>query len=313
MDQEGKATETASRAAHVVTQIDRRFTDFHRGMEDLVCELSRKIRMWRVFEPHDELWFDAENPAVEFQGRFAFSVEEQIGLNVHPQAHLTPLLNLTSLQKFYSEDDAEQILRAAIMQSDDTSVVSGNVSRDRLQQMAAEAGISPEALARAEREIVATRDEQRWREEFRRKQRSRAMAHISSFFGTNLFMIAIWFLAGGGYFWPIWLLIFWGLGVVKDVVSAMFPQSQGYRDGLSRYMAEQSAVRANSANAEQFLIDYFAVADPNDKIGAIKHVREQMGLSLRDAKNVVDAFFVRRICDNQNLLSGFAVRLFVCR
>jgi hypothetical protein len=29
--------------------------------------------------------------------------------------------------------------------------------------------------------------------------------------------VAIWALAGGGYFWPVWVMVAWGLGVVFQV------------------------------------------------------------------------------------------------
>lgn len=47
-----------------------------------------------------------------------------------------------------------------------------------------------------------------------RKKRDFA-AHLVSYVVINGFLIAIWyFVAGRGYFWPGWVLLAWGIGVV---------------------------------------------------------------------------------------------------
>jgi len=38
--------------------------------------------------------------------------------------------------------------------------------------------------------------------------------HATVYIAVNLFLIAIWAVTGGGYFWPIWVILGWGLGVV---------------------------------------------------------------------------------------------------
>jgi 2TM domain len=30
---------------------------------------------------------------------------------------------------------------------------------------------------------------------------------------VNAFLVGIWAMTGGGYFWPIWLILGWGIGV----------------------------------------------------------------------------------------------------
>ena len=34
--------------------------------------------------------------------------------------------------------------------------------------------------------------------------------------GILVVMIAIWAISGGGYFWPIWPMLGWGIGVLAD-------------------------------------------------------------------------------------------------
>ncbi len=49
-------------------------------------------------------------------------------------------------------------------------------------------------------------------------------------FGSNLvayvvvfaFLVAVWALTGGGYFWPAWVLAGWGIGIVMHAWDAFF-------------------------------------------------------------------------------------------
>jgi Domain of unknown function (DUF1707)/2TM domain len=40
--------------------------------------------------------------------------------------------------------------------------------------------------------------------------------HVRAYVGTMLLLIAIWALTGAGYFWPIWPMLGWGIGVFAD-------------------------------------------------------------------------------------------------
>jgi hypothetical protein len=34
---------------------------------------------------------------------------------------------------------------------------------------------------------------------------------------VNAFLVAVWAMSGGGYFWPVWVMAAWGLGMVFGV------------------------------------------------------------------------------------------------
>jgi hypothetical protein len=38
----------------------------------------------------------------------------------------------------------------------------------------------------------------------------------------NAFLVAVWALSGGGYFWPAWVMAAWGVGVVMHAWTAFF-------------------------------------------------------------------------------------------
>jgi len=50
----------------------------------------------------------------------------------------------------------------------------------------------------------------------RREPRARDHSHERAYVATMLLLVAIWALTGAGYFWPIWPMLGWGIGVVAD-------------------------------------------------------------------------------------------------
>ena len=45
------------------------------------------------------------------------------------------------------------------------------------------------------------------------------MIHARTYVVINVFLVAIWALAGGGYFWPAWVILGWGLAVVLQAMA----------------------------------------------------------------------------------------------
>jgi 2TM domain len=44
--------------------------------------------------------------------------------------------------------------------------------------------------------------------------------HLPIYLIVNAGLILIWFYAGGGFFWPVFPLAFWGLGVLGHYIGA---------------------------------------------------------------------------------------------
>lgn len=40
--------------------------------------------------------------------------------------------------------------------------------------------------------------------------------HLRAYIAVNLMLVAIWALTGAGYFWPIWPIVGWGIGLIAD-------------------------------------------------------------------------------------------------
>lgn len=54
------------------------------------------------------------------------------------------------------------------------------------------------------------------REEARRRVQARRDfgSHLVAYVVVNAFLVAVWAVTGGGYFWPIWVICGWGIGLV---------------------------------------------------------------------------------------------------
>ena len=39
-------------------------------------------------------------------------------------------------------------------------------------------------------------------------------AHVVAFCVVNAFLVGVWAVTGAGYFWPVWVLAPWGVGLV---------------------------------------------------------------------------------------------------
>ncbi|HMJ95105.1 MAG TPA: DUF1707 domain-containing protein [Thermoleophilaceae bacterium] len=50
----------------------------------------------------------------------------------------------------------------------------------------------------------------------RRPPRPRDRTHERTYFAVMALLVAIWALTGMGYFWPIWPMLGWGIGVLAD-------------------------------------------------------------------------------------------------
>ena len=40
--------------------------------------------------------------------------------------------------------------------------------------------------------------------------------HVTIYLAVNLFLVAIWWFTGAGFFWPVFPIFAWGIGVVAN-------------------------------------------------------------------------------------------------
>lgn len=101
----------------------------------------------------------------------------------------------------------------------------------------------------------------------RPRDREEALSHIATYVGVCLLLVGIWFVTGAEYFWPIWPILGWGVGVVSHTVPVLmgtascstrsrrrsapaatpWPDSQNAEGRLRAALADQRGAEAASA------------------------------------------------------------------
>jgi hypothetical protein len=53
--------------------------------------------------------------------------------------------------------------------------------------------------------------------------------HLTVYILVNLMLIAIWYFTGARhYFWPMWVLLFWGIGLIVNGVTVFAIRDMGW-------------------------------------------------------------------------------------
>lgn len=188
----------------------------------------------------------------------------------------------------YEEDDFEQILKLAAQKSFPSNFAN---SRARLESMAAELGITPEALAEAELEYEEKKERLRDREIWERERKSGLVGHLIPYIAVNAFLAFI--SLKQGEFWFLYVLLGWGIGMVSHLYCALNngPAAQEdferWRENRRRIQNLDHTYGAQRI-LEEYVTPYKLEYRPADKIGAIKHLRELTGMGLREAKEYVE-------------------------
>ncbi|NIK59179.1 2TM domain-containing protein [Kribbella shirazensis] len=56
-------------------------------------------------------------------------------------------------------------------------------------------------------------------------QKRRELAgHLMAFVLVNTFLVIIWYVTGAGFFWPVFPIFAWGIGVVFHTWDVLWPQ-----------------------------------------------------------------------------------------
>lgn len=51
------------------------------------------------------------------------------------------------------------------------------------------------------------------------KQRAGFKWHLVSYILVNSFLVALWFISDTDYFWPIWTILGWGIGLLMNYLA----------------------------------------------------------------------------------------------
>jgi hypothetical protein len=185
--------------------------------------------------------------------------------------------------RHYSEEEVEQILRLATLRNAD------GVPRERLVQMAAELGISADALESAEAQVVANREQEALRKEFDEHRRRAFMSNLWSYAIVNAGLIGMDVAKDHRISWSLWCVFGWGIGLAMHAVATFATGAESHEKAFQEWMeARNKPVVEPVALAPH--VESVLLRENLSKLDAIRRVREESGASLKDAKDAVEAY-----------------------
>lgn len=81
---------------------------------------------------------------------------------------------------------------------------------------------------------------------------------VTAYILVNIFLTIIWLITGGGYFWPMWPILGWGLGLAFHGASVLIELSRrNHSDAIY-----EEYKRLKGAGKDEVNYEYY-VKDPN--------------------------------------------------
>lgn len=133
----------------------------------------------------------------------------------------------------YDSEDVEQILQKALTRKD-----KGEFSREQLLEMASELGISSNILEATEQKWLAQQEEERLRHKFNTFRRRAFWSNFVSFLAVNLFLILLNLITSPSYFWAIFPVLGWGLGLFFHWWSVYQSKSEDYEIAFQKWRTQ---------------------------------------------------------------------------
>jgi hypothetical protein len=138
-------------------------------------------------------------------------------------------------ERRYSEREVRAILERALQHEPSDGLTHGD-----LLAAAREAGISGEAVEKAALELDGLRAHDDARERILARRRAGFFSHLWAFIGVQLFLLAINLMTSPDYFWFVFPLLGWGLGL-------FFAARHGLSKQVSEHAVSREVARAQRA------------------------------------------------------------------
>ncbi|MBD2440088.1 2TM domain-containing protein [Nostoc sp. FACHB-110] len=114
----------------------------------------------------------------------------------------------------FRSEDVQQILQRAMADRQQEEF-----SQQQLQEMAAELGISFASLQTAQKEWQKEKELIKRRQVYHAYRLQKIQPHLISYIVVNVFLIVLNFATTPNYFWAIYPLLGWGLGLGIHILS----------------------------------------------------------------------------------------------
>jgi hypothetical protein len=143
------------------------------------------------------------------------------------------------MKPHYTQEEANEILRRAV----ERAPLKDEMSREQLESVAAEIGVSPEALRKAEDEWIAERSDKADRLAFAAGRRLRFYKHLTAYVMLTL-MIAVVSLGNPDPEGPVPAMAFalmWGILVICHALTAFSTHGDNYDSKYTRWRINRRA------------------------------------------------------------------------
>jgi len=136
----------------------------------------------------------------------------------------------------YTHEDGEEVLRRAIA----IDAVETH-AKDVVRRTADELGLSPEAVAQAEREYFAEKRKQGEVQEFVRHQRASFFSHLGSYLIVNAFLFFIDVARDHSISWAYYPLLGWGIGLAFHAMGTFNTRGEDFQKEFETWRAQRKA------------------------------------------------------------------------
>lgn len=109
----------------------------------------------------------------------------------------------------YNSEEMQQILEVAFKRKQ-----QGEYTREQIIEIASELGVSSESLQAAEQEWLKNDVEVKKEKMSHTQQRKEFKSHLFAFMAINGFLVLLNLVVSPGYFWAIYPILGWSLGLL---------------------------------------------------------------------------------------------------
>ncbi|MBF2036221.1 MAG: 2TM domain-containing protein, partial [Leptolyngbyaceae cyanobacterium T60_A2020_046] len=131
----------------------------------------------------------------------------------------------------YASEDAQAILQIAIARHTE----EGELTRSQLLDIATELGISATTLDEAEQEWRIRKVKNADQSAFNQFRKQRFQSHLIRYLVVNVFLMAINYLATGGFSWSLYILLFWGVAIALQAWQTFYPNEYRYSQEFEKW------------------------------------------------------------------------------
>ena len=155
---------------------------------------------------------------------------------------------MADLSRSYQQEDLQEILNLAITRQGN----SAEFTREQLEEIAEDMGISSIDLRLAEQEWLTRQDQHRQKQEFNLYRRRQWQKKFISYALTNGFLITLNLAFAGQISWAWYILGFWSLSLGIHTWSVFKPSSGDYEEAFLAWQRKQQIKQTVSSLWNRF-------------------------------------------------------------